>query len=360
MSRERFSPYHLNSTDHTALAHEFGHEGIDVHLARVLPPLERKRKKEKTEKGADLYHKYFYRRLSSTLGKITDLTHFPVTDALLPGIALAEKVAQEEAVPSTLRAAVRIIESGLLASGGLYIPNMKRTPLADKLGLEQREFSLNDELQFVVQQLNRRVDSPNVAFPELVSLAQTAITEYLADKDGYRTEGTKRVKQTRLTRPFLKKMGAYGTLNPMNGEILTTSDIFTYLPAHEFAHSKGIAKEDQAQLAGVLSQIESGNPTLEYVGYAAWLNMLIRTTGFKPTVSDQHNPLPLLQDIGLNERTLQEVQQEIQYVRTERYGSKFGRKFNDIKLKLLGQKDAVTAYGIKPVAYLADYRAKKR
>jgi hypothetical protein len=358
MTRERFSTHYLSAGDHAALKGEFRSEGVDPYLIRVVPPFVEQRRKEKVQKGADLYHKYVYRRVSSAMGKVIDRTRLPITELLFLSEIIDNRFTHSF-LPNTVGTAINIISYSALASAGLYLPNLKRTPLSEKLGLEQKEFSVEEEMQYVVNQLNQRASSPHLDFDTLIPLAHDAITAYLEDKDGYSTKGTKKIKRALLTRQPLKKLGVLGVMNPIyGGEILTTSDKFDNLPAHEFAHSKGIPQEAQAQLAGVLSQIESGNPSLEYVGYAAWLNMLIRSQGFNPTISDEHNHISTLQGFGLNERTLQEIQDETQYLQKQKYGSKFGRKFTDIKLRAIGQKDAITAYSIKPLAFLADYRDK--
>lgn len=309
-------------------------------------------------RAADIYHEKVYTRVSSVVGRVTDKTDVPLTEAVFPAAVACDLVAREDSLPASVRGAAYALGYGLILTGSLYFPNMVRTPLSEKLGLQEREFSVEEEMDYVVDQLNQRANSPRLDFDELVPLAHNAITGYLNEKDGYRTEGTKKVKNARVLKNTLNKLGVRGLMNPLFGEIITTSDRFNDLLAHEFAHSKGVAHEAQAQIAGVLSQIESGNPSLEYVGYENWLWMLIKESGFSSRIPHENNPIPTLQKIGLNSQTLEEVQEQIEYLQTHKYGSTFGKYVNDVKLKALGQKDTKYAYLTKPLAYLADYRAK--
>lgn len=70
---------------------------------------------------------------------------------------------------------------------------------------------------------------------------------------------------------MISKMGIEGYYNPLSGE----ANVNTLLPwfvlpfttCHEVAHQTGIAKEDEANLVGFLTAINSDNPYFQYAGY---------------------------------------------------------------------------------------------
>lgn len=71
------------------------------------------------------------------------------------------------------------------------------------------------------------------------------------------------------------KMGVEGYYNPLSGEanvnMLMPNHVLPYVVCHEIAHQLGVAKEDEANLVGYLTSLNSDNVQFKY---AAYYNML--------------------------------------------------------------------------------------
>ena len=368
----------------------------------------RQKGKQIVRNVGDKYHEHVFTKIAPVLGKATDAVGPAISDLQLFSTAYKEsllikqlaKKRRKDHPPRTRDKIKAVAGIAQTVSTGLYLINNARTPTAEKLGLEEKEYDHEAEVNFVIQKINERQDSQSLSFEEIVPLAYHAVTDFLEEVDGYRTESSKKIKKSIWGRTIRRRLGAAGlTTIQMGGEIVAFSDKIPEVPAHEFAHGKGVHSETQAQIISVIAQIESGNPSLEYIGYQQWLRILMQSNGEK-------DPIPFLEERNLNPRTLKELTDQRSFFQKEsqtRTGVSRGvatvgkvvydmlpqhtqekatkinhyldkvlptaintlrknpeqtieQAIHTIMLKAQGQGDAKTAYARKPAALLANYR----
>ncbi len=275
----------------------------------------------------DWYHRRVYGRITGATARLTDCD-FPLTDLAIPaalysfegmtagmlGVAATlvdpNKTTEERVAIGASTALALAPAAALFFS--TYGINYFRKPLDQKLGIETRPFDTEDELAYVIGKINERSGSEHLEFDDVTPLAYEAVDTFVRRVDGYSIPTTKRAKHSRFGRMMLWKMGAVGLLNPYAQEVVFMTKLYPEVIAHEFAHLKGIPQERYAQLVGIVAQIESGNPSLEYLGYNAWLELLLNTfdtTWVKEPVTPEiarEQIYQQLRDRGLNERTISE------------------------------------------------------
>jgi hypothetical protein len=166
--------------------------------------------------------------------------------------------------------------------------------------------------------------------------------------------------------------------------------------AHESAHMKGIPQERLAQFVGTASLITSDNPSLQYLGYRSWINML--RAEIKMPLTDDNDKTDNLRSRGLNETTIKEFQDQEGYfsniysqkmsysalfdktttfllkMMPKKLSSKIPEKLIEISknpeqnlenvfrlliLKFTGQKNITHAYSHAPLGLLSSYRLNK-
>lgn len=75
------------------------------------------------------------------------------------------------------------------------------------------------------------------------------------------------------------KMGIEGYYNPLSGEanvnMLMPNHVLPYVVCHEIAHQLGIAKEDEANLVGYLTSLNSDNVQFKYAAYYSMLKYVL-------------------------------------------------------------------------------------
>lgn len=395
-------------------------------IFRDLRALQQIQRKDQIYALGEKYHKVVYSRAAGLTGKFTDSFDGPLTDIFLPfalygkeplilylGYNILSQVSQKPVEGSISTAIALGLGSGTTVgiTGSLYFFNYLRKPIQEKIGLQEKEFNPKDEVRFVISELNKRKDVPTLEYDELVPTVYKAVQEFTVKHDGYAIDTATKAKKSRFSRIMLNKARAIGLLNPFIHEVVIFTDYYPEAIAHEFAHLQGIPVETQAQLVGVLAQIESGHPYLEYLGYREWLTMLL-SLHQKEWVKDEKDPEKAtailkerLEQMGLPQRIYNElleragyaIEIESQYLGiswlVNKIGSsiyhlspedlktiwtKIGKKTpphvmyllkypdrivdeatRNMMLHLLGQESIERAYFTKPLALLHDYRLKK-
>lgn len=204
----------------------------------------------------------------------------------------------------------------------LIISQYFRTRVDEKMGIKaNRDFPADDDLRFLISELNTRKDVQALSFDEVVPLAHRAVDDFTYKYEGVRISSTKRVKRSLLSDLNFWRSRTVASFNPVFQEVVFNTDKFPEAITHEFAHSKAIPQERLAQLVSVASQIESDHPYLQYLGYFSWLRILIQS-GFLPDL-DLVNKEGMervnitsayLDEKGLNPRTSREIYEKMLYL----------------------------------------------
>ncbi len=160
------------------------------------------------------------------------------------------------------------------------------TPLSDKLGLERTSLS-KDELVYVTDILSERLNeyTDNITysdsglsvmpytFKELNGKLNYAYQK-AAEKYDFISKLRSSVKSIILSEPmtYTHISGVYTFFTGESNVNVNYPDFVTpFTMAHEMAHQRGIAREDEANFVAFLVCLESED---EYILYSAYLNML--------------------------------------------------------------------------------------
>lgn len=400
MRNERFTPRSVSYETYNALAREYPHENTDQLIVDIAKAAKARRKRER----ADWFHKNIYRKVSKGLGAAVDKTRLPITDMLItfgapyvivraPDIVTEEPVrtiipesiqqalAPWDVVPEAVKPYIDTPVAATVVAGVVfgvsYFVNKDRTPPSEKLHLEAKDYDPREQVDRVIQKLNERIDAPRLSFDDIATRSSDAVGDFLERVDGYRTESTRRVKKVLPFKWIYNLARIHGSFNPSVGEIALQDETMQYAPAHEMAHAKGVFREAEAEFVGTAALIESGDPSLEYVGYSHWLDSLLNTTGFS---TEQR--LHILQHRGLNQTTLHELEAYWKHldekakrklrrtravartiyeatipekIRSRIAHTRYHMHPRNIILRGSGQEDFLTAYTDRPLQLLAAY-----
>ncbi len=166
-----------------------------------------------------------------------------------------------------------------------YAPGYHGTTLDKKLSLERREVSadeLYDTAKILLDKVN--AEAKNISYrPDGFSLMPYSLDE-MNEKliDAYRSAAEKydflgsfdsRLKPVMLSRA-MSYSHVTGVYSFFTGEANINVDFpdytIPYTSAHELAHQRGVAREDEANFVAYLVSIESDDP---YIRYSAYLNL---------------------------------------------------------------------------------------
>lgn len=187
---------------------------------------------------------------------------------------------------SIVAAVVLILFSLFLAFHGI---NYARSPLADTMKLEIKERSL-DELESAMRTLGQAAASVREQLPQ--DSSGTIITGTIGDLQqaahlGWEIAGERwpALASTVRSRPkgvLLSKYWSYTNIVGMYLPLLVEANINIDQPAfmipastaHELAHSRGFAREDDTDFAGLLSCFVHPDPVWQYSGLiSAWKDL---------------------------------------------------------------------------------------
>ncbi len=382
--------------------------------------------KEEIRKGvtklADLNYEYVYPHFARTVSAITD-TVPGASNLLSPIMVYFEEIIAINTINSLYTIGEQFMNGGTqlaspedilsvsakmgLSAAFLFtsvLGNFFRTGIDKKMGVQPARFNAGAEIDFLVDQLNKRRMIKALSFQDTTPLAKQAVDDFTLKHEGVKIDSTNRVQRSFIPRLMLWRTHAIGFFNPFFQEVVFTTDKYPEAIAHEFAHSKGIPQERLAQFVGIASQIESKHQYLQYLGYLSWLNLVTHAAlAQDPEFSKKERPEKtklvneLLTRDGLNERSLEDlrsrwefadgIDQEImsysyltnlladklsnvlpsnflekiptnvaEFCRVPERGiAKFR---SDMMMLLTGQKNAQVAYSLEPALLLHDYKEK--
>lgn len=111
--------------------------------------------------------------------------------------------------------------------------------------------------------------------------------------------------------------------------------------AHEFAHSKGVMREDEANVVGTYALLNSDD---DYLKYCAYVDVI---GDFSHFISDEDWE-QVSENHPINEGYAAEWRKFSAYWNDKNLLGKAGEFFNDLYLKLNGQKDGADSYDESP------------
>ncbi len=238
---------------------------------------------------------FWQTRIASTpraiLALLTDFFPFSLAETLILSIPLmlaaviykSDKITEKPG--GTLRFAVNALSVCLLIFGMLFFnfsAGYNTSPLASRLGLSREKVSaeeLYDTADKLLYQLNE--DEKEIDFiyggasvmPYDVSELNKKLNQAykkVCEKYGFISDFRTNVKQVALSEPWTYTHIA-GVYTFFTGEANINMNFpdytLPYTAAHEMAHQRGIAREDEANFVAFLVCAESDDPYIRYSGY---------------------------------------------------------------------------------------------
>ncbi len=174
-------------------------------------------------------------------------------------------------------------------------------------------------------------------------LNQIMLDEFkVFDKDDYYTKKTTKAKEMPLLGLIYRELGITGVAFAPTGE----ANVNPYIPAgeyaftlaHEIAHTKGIIREDDANLVASYICLNSEDEYLRYSGYVYTiysLKYLVLCTNDDEVIKNYNN--------GFSNLVLNDSKARSNYWNEHNKAEKIGNFFNDLYLKLNGT-EGTTSY----------------
>ena len=229
------------------------------------------------------------------------------------------------------------------------------SPLAEKLSLENKQNIEKEELVHtfitVLDEVNKHAQlvryengksKPDMTYDEIskkLSASYKALSEEYSFMKTYKT----RAKPV-MASSFMSDAGITGIYSFFTGEPNVNVEYppftFPFTAAHEFAHARGISRENEANFMAFLACISSGDAYLRYSGY---LNMYQYLSS---AVYSLDKDLYIELSAGLDKNALADLQ-AASAVSKEHSNSVIGKindKLNDFYLKSNGT-EGVVSYG---------------
>ncbi len=161
------------------------------------------------------------------------------------------------------------------------------------------------------------------------------------DGDDYYTKKTTKAKEMPLLGLIYRELGITGVAFAPTGEAninpYITAGEYAFTLAHEIAHTKGIIREEDANLVAAYICLNSENEYLRYSGYVYTFNSLypfIYATNNEEVVKKFQN--------GFSEAIIKDSQARYLYWQEHNKARKIGNFFNDLYLKLNGNKGTIS------------------
>ncbi len=263
---------------------------------------------------------------------------------------------------------LRLLTVAAVVAALFYITwglNYSRPPMADRMGWQQ--WSAQENSQQGIEELSRLclqlVEAANQAYRQAhggPNWQQGKAPLKLTEIDAAIDEGFRK-SAARLTRPawaasrgaakpsrislLMSYLGISGIYLPFTAEAHFNSMVphveLAHTMAHEKAHQRGIASEDEASMAGFLACLDSGLPYVRYSGLVFAQRRLL---------AELHRRDPE-QARQLVSKRLQAVQEDItsanQFWRSfEGPAAQVSEKVNDTYLRFHGVPGGIDSYGL--------------
>ena len=268
---------------------------------------------------AEFWTRYPAQGIRFFMAKLTGWIPFSLAEAVivsLPALALAYIIGSSVSTkrdPSNKNFYrwLRPLVSFLLAILTIFLagfgPGYSRNKLATNLGIEQSDVSADElfETSKIISQLaQKELDDIDFDFPgasvlpydydTLVKKVNEAFDKYASSVD-YISHFNSKPKAISLSEP-MTYTHISGVYTFMTGESNINTNypdfLIPYTMAHEMAHQRGIAREDEANFVAFLVCINSDDSYLRYSGYANMENYLLNalykgsTEKYKTLVSE--------------------------------------------------------------------------
>ena len=229
------------------------------------------------------------------LAKIFDVFPFSFMEFLLflsPIIIIVTVCFAKKCAKSGGVYVIRAISAVLSLGAGVYFcfavgfaPSYRTTPIGDKLGIDYREISTEElytvtlavinDLEPLCDSVTYRTDGSSVMPYDIFELSESLSDSYrsLSDEHGCFQGFSSKVKPLIIS-PVMTYTHISGIYSFFTGEANLNTNypdfVNVYTAAHEMAHQRGIAREDEANFTAFLVCKES---TDDYIRYCAYLNM---------------------------------------------------------------------------------------
>lgn len=248
-----------------------------------------------SENFADLFNINVSQPLRTVMAHLTGWLPFSLAEFVIigsPVILVAVIAVSVRKAARGNRYFIRCIEGILSAALLVYVmfvflfgAGYRTSTVDEKLGLERQEVSaeeLYDTMNIVVEKLNELADDViyiqgkgsvrPFSHDETVELCVQSYAD-LADEYEFIPKLNAPVKQL-VVSPFMTYTHISGVYSFFTGEANLNTNypyfVNVYTTAHEMAHQRGIAREDEANFMAYLVCITSDDPYMQYAGY---LNM---------------------------------------------------------------------------------------
>ena len=253
---------------------------------------------------ADLFNRTAGSGVRLFLTKVSGLLPFSIAELMLlylPALVVYLCVHAVRAKHSIRRFLLRFL-CGVLSAAAIFYalfvctmaPGYRGSPLAHRLGLVRRDVTaeeLYDAINIVIDEVNAAAaevkfsaDGSSPMPVDLFTLSDTL-------SDAYRTVGEKYAflsfDSAKVKPLFISRWMTYthisGVYSFFTGEANLNTNypdyVCVYSAAHEMAHQRGVAREDEANFVAFLVCISSEDPYLRYSGYLSMYSYLSSALG---------------------------------------------------------------------------------
>ncbi len=250
-----------------------------------------------------------------------------------------------------------------------FVPAYRGTTLDAKMGIDKKEVSaeeLRDTAMILSRKINQEIDS--IIFTEDGSSVMPYSYEKLNDKLMYAYDKACRkydfiqdldsnIKRIMLSEPmtYTHISGVY-TFFTGEANLNTNYPHYTqpYTAAHEFAHQRGIAREDEANFVAFLVCIDSND---SYIRYCAYLNLYEYVASALYAANPEYYSAVYLTLPTEAKREMAAYSKFFDKYR-DSVASEVSGAVNDLYLNANGDKNGTKSYGLVVDLAVAYYKAK--
>lgn len=225
-----------------------------------------------------------YPLLENGLAGFTSQLSFPAGDAfvILGGLLVLVRIVVWIGRPGKIRARFVRCAIEIAAIGSIYAISFyalwawcyDRAPVTQRVAFDSTRVNRQtvDDLRVAtIGQLNRLAPQAHRSrrHPDLRSLQRSVqlVGQTLGNRHDLLLPATKRS----LLDWYLSATGISGYINPYSAEDIEASDVLWFerpdFAAHEWSHTSGFAREDEANYIAVLACIRSSDPVIAYSGW---------------------------------------------------------------------------------------------
>ncbi len=329
---------------------------------------------------AEFWSRYPAQGLRFVLAKLTGWIPFSLAEVIIVSIPVlaigyivgstvsTKRDESDENFYRWMRPVVSIILVILTLFLSAFAPAYSRYTLAKNLGLERKEVSA-DELYstaVILSELSKEclaeIDYDTngasimpYSYNELVDKVNAAFDKYAEDAD-YISHFNSNPKAIALSKP-MTYTHISGVYTFMTGESNINTNypdfLMPFTMAHEMAHQRGIAREDEANFVAFLVCIGSDDAYIRYSGYANMLNYLMDALG-EADINKYVNLLYVYLPTDITREFVAYEQFFTEY--RDSVASEVTGTVNNTHLQLQGQKAGTKSYGLVVDLAVAYYK----